>query len=128
MEEPKRQEKRRFVRIEVTVPIKYRNFKNDSVFHSNFNVGRSRDISVGGLKFSVGKHTPVDTKLDMEIELPDSMPAYVIGKVVGGEDVIINGIVHHYDRIQFVDIDKEIQDVIMKQVFEGLRKKGAKGR
>ncbi len=125
-EQPKRQEKRRFVRVELTVPVKYRNFRNDSIFRSNFNVGRSRDISVGGLKFSVSKHSPLDSKLDMEIELPDGMPAYVIGKVVGGEDVVINGITHHYDRISFVDMDKEVQDVIMKQVFESMRKKGPK--
>jgi hypothetical protein len=128
MEEPKKQEKRRFVRVEITVPVKYRSYRNDSIFRANFNVGRSRDMSVGGLKVSVSKHNPVDSKLDMEIELPDSMPAYVIGKVVGGEDVVIDGIVHHYDRISFVDMDKEIQDVIMKQIFENLRKKGPKSR
>jgi hypothetical protein len=126
MEEPKKQEKRRFVRVEITVPVKYRTFRNDSIFRSNFNVGRSRDLSVGGLKFSVSKHSPVDSKLDMEIELPDGMPAYVIGKVVGGEDYVIDGIVHHYDRISFVDMDKEVQDVIMKQVFDNLRRRGPK--
>jgi c-di-GMP-binding flagellar brake protein YcgR len=126
MEEPKKPEKRRFVRVELIVPVKYRSFRNDSIFQSNFNVGRSRDISVGGLKFAVAKHNPVNTKLDMELELPDALSAYVTGKVVGGEDVVVNGIVHRFDRITFLEMDKEVQDLIMRQVFESMRRKRTK--
>ena len=128
MEEPKRQEKRRSVRVDLTVPVKYRAFRNDSIFQSNFNVGRSKDLSVGGLRWAVAKHNPIDTKLDMELELPDDMCAYVVGKVVGGEDVVINGITHRFDRVAFLDMDKEVQDLLMRQVFDSMRRKGMKGK
>ena len=126
MEETKQPEKRRSVRVEMIVPVKYRNFRNDSIFQSNFNVGRSRDLSVGGLKFAVTKHNAVNSKLDMEIELPDALSAYVTGKVIGGEDVVINGIIHRFDRISFLEMDKDVQDLIMRQVFESLRRKRGK--
>lgn len=124
MAETKRTEKRRFPRIELNIPVKYRAFRNDSIFSSNFSVGRSKDISVGGLKLAVGKHNPVDTKLDMEIELTSNLFAYVVGKVLGGQDEEINGVTHRYDRVIFLEMDKEIKDALTRFIFEGLKKKG----
>ena len=126
MDEPRRQERRLSVRTEMTVPVKYRNFRNDPTFQRNFNVGRSRNVSIGGLKLAVAKHNQVDSKLDMEIELPAALSAYVTGKVVGGEDWVINNIIYRFDRISFLETDEEIQDLIARQIFESMRHKRGK--
>ena len=126
MEETKRAERRRFARVPLTVPVKYRAFRNDSVFHTSFNIGRTKDISMGGLKCAVSRHNPVDAKLDMEIDLSDTLSAYVVAKVVGGEDQVINGIVHRFDRVSFLEMDKDVQDLLMRLVFENMRKSGIK--
>jgi c-di-GMP-binding flagellar brake protein YcgR len=128
MAETKRTEKRRFPRIELTIPVKYRAFRNDSIFSSNFSVGRSKDISVGGLKLAVGKHNPVDTKLDMEIELTSNLYAYVVAKVLGGHDEEINGITPRFDRVIFLEMDKEIREALTRHIFEGLKKRGMNAR
>jgi c-di-GMP-binding flagellar brake protein YcgR len=122
MPEPKREERRRFVRVEMTVPVKYRTFRNSSEFQSSFNVGRSKDISVGGLKCAVSKHNPIETKLDIEIELSDTLSAYVVGKVLGGEDRVIDGIVHRFDRVTFLQMEPDVQELLMRQVFEQMRR------
>jgi c-di-GMP-binding flagellar brake protein YcgR len=123
MEEKKKTEKRRFVRVDMTIPVKYRNFKNDPILKSHFNVGRGRDISLGGLKWAVSKHNPVNSKLDMEIVLSDTLSAYVVAKVVGGENKVVDGIVHQFDRVTFLEMDQKAQNVLTRQVLEGLRKK-----
>jgi len=125
MEQTSKGEKRRFVRVDMTVPVKYRSFRNDSIFQGNFSVGKSRDISVSGLKWAVGKQNAVNTKLDMELVLSDTLSVYVIGKVVGGEDKTINGIVHRFDRVTFLEVDKDVQQVLTRQVFDALRRRGA---
>ncbi|HXL71988.1 MAG TPA: PilZ domain-containing protein [bacterium] len=124
MEETKRVEKRRFVRLETTIPVKYRACQNDSIFSGNFSVGRSKNISAGGLKLAVGRHNPIDTKLDMEMELPNNVLAYTTAKVLGGNDEQINGITHRFDRVVFLEMDDDVQGTLTRYVFEGLRKKG----
>jgi len=109
---------------EFVMPVKYRSYRNDPNFQINFNVGRSRDISVEGLLLAVGKHNPVNATLDMEVELPDGLSAYVIGKVTETVDSLVNGVMYHFDRINFLKLDKEAEDMISKKILEYIRKKG----
>jgi c-di-GMP-binding flagellar brake protein YcgR len=126
--ETKNKERRRHARVELTGPIKYRPFRNESIFKDNYSVGRINNISLGGLKFALGKHNPTESKLDMEIELSDVLSFYAVGKVVGGEDRAVDGIIHQFDRICFLEMDKEVQDLLMRLVFEYMRRSGSKAK
>ena len=128
MEAQKGQEKRRFARTDIIVPIKYRLYRNNSVFQSSFNIGKSRNLSMGGLKFAVSKHLPVGTKLDMELELSRTMGIYVVAQVVGGDDEVVNGITHRYDRVTFSEVDTEVQDLLMRLMFEIMKRNSLKNK
>jgi c-di-GMP-binding flagellar brake protein YcgR len=120
--DPKKVQNRRFVRLDIVLPVKYRRYTGNPVFQANFNVGRTINLSVGGVKLSVSTPIPIGTKLDMEIEISDSIRPYVVGKVVGGEERVIDGISRRIEKIGFVEVDKDAQDVMMKYIFEKLRK------
>jgi c-di-GMP-binding flagellar brake protein YcgR len=122
MADPKKVQKRRFVRLDIVLPVKYRRYTGNPVFQANFNVGRTINLSVGGVKLSVSTPIPSGTKLDMEIEISDSIKPYVVGKVVGGEERVIDGISRRIEKIGFVEVDKDAQDLMMKYIFENLRK------
>jgi c-di-GMP-binding flagellar brake protein YcgR len=120
--DPKKDQKRKFVRLDVVLPVKYRRYTGNPVFQANFNVGRTVNMSVGGVKLSVSTPIPIGTKLDMEIEITDSLKPYVVGKVIGGEERVIDGISRRIEKIGFVEVDKDAQDVMMKYIFDNLRK------
>jgi c-di-GMP-binding flagellar brake protein YcgR len=127
MTDNKKTQKRRFVRLDVVLPVKYRKFTGNPIFVSHFNVGRTIDLSSGGIKLSVSRPIPVGTKLDMEIELDDRTASYVPGKVLGGEDKVIDGIGRRIEKISFVDLDPDAQDMIMKFIFNNQRKQVRQG-
>lgn len=73
------QEKRRFVRIDWPVVVQYKALEEPST--QDQIVGR--DISEGGISFTVYERLAKGTKLDMQVQVPfDSMPIFVKGKVV----------------------------------------------
>ncbi|HET9869486.1 MAG TPA: PilZ domain-containing protein [bacterium] len=127
MTDNKKGQKRRFVRLNVVLPVKYRKYTGNPIFTSNFNVGRTIDLSSGGLKLSVSRPIPAGSKLDMEIELDEKTASYVAGKVLGGEDKVIDGIGRRIEKITFVDMDPEAQDLIMKFIFNNQRKQVRQG-
>lgn len=122
MAEIKKTQKRRFVRLNVILPVKYRRYTGSPVFQANFNVGRTNDLSIGGVKLNVSTPIPVGIKLDMEIELSNNNRPYVIGKVIGGEEKMVDGISHRVEKISFLDVDEDAQDIITKFIFEHQRK------
>ena len=128
MTEAKKDQKRNSVRLEVVLPVKYRRYTGNPVLNNNFNVGRTHDISIGGVKISVSTPIAVGTKLDMEIELSDDIKPYAVGKVIGGEEKIIDGISHRVEKISFLEMDSESQDMMMRYIFDNLRKEGRKDR
>ena len=126
MPEPTKDQKRKSVRLEVVLPVKYRRYTGNPVLANNFNVGRTHDISVGGVKLSVSTPIALGTKLDMEIELSDALRPYAVGKVIGGEDKVIDGIAHRIEKVSFLEMDAESQDMMMKYIFDNLRKESRK--
>jgi c-di-GMP-binding flagellar brake protein YcgR len=120
--DPKKIQKRRFVRLDAVLSVKYRRYTGNPVFQSNFNVGKTINLSVGGVKLSVSTPIPSGTKLDMEMELSESIKLYAVGKVIGGEEKMIDGISRRIEKISFLEIDKEDQDLMMKYIFNHLRK------
>jgi c-di-GMP-binding flagellar brake protein YcgR len=120
--DPKKIQKRRFVRLDAVLSAKYRRYTGNPVFQSNFNVCKTINLSVGGVKLSVSTPIPTGTKLDMELELSESVKLYAVGKVIGGEEKVIDGISRRIEKISFLEVDKEDQDLMMKYIFNHLRK------
>jgi len=81
------EEKRKFVRIDWPCIVQYKVLDEPST--QDQIVGK--DISEGGISFTVYERLPKWTRLDMQIQVPfDSMPIFTKGKVVwvrnvGGE-------------------------------------------
>jgi c-di-GMP-binding flagellar brake protein YcgR len=128
MIDPEKSQKRRFVRANIILPVKYRKFTGNAVFTDQFNIGRTNDLSIGGVNLTVSKSISVDTKLDIEIELNDKARVYVAGQVLGGEDKVIDGISRRIEKINFIEIDPEVEDVIMKFIFDHERKEVRKDK
>jgi hypothetical protein len=130
MKEPKKTEKRRAVRAQLTVPVIYRPYPGDPAGKRDAVTSHTNDISVNGLKLAVSQHHPVNTKLEMEIIFPKELgiftPARVIGNVVGSGNWKSGGIVDRFDRIAFVDVDKNAQLLILRLVFEIMKRKAVK--
>jgi hypothetical protein len=128
MKVPKRTEKRGSVRTPVSVPVKYRVYGEESALQKSFVTGHSKDISVSGLKLAVKEHNAVGTELELEIMLPRALDlhtsARVIGKVVGTDEWRVDGTVNRFDRISFVEADKNAQVLILRLVFELMKPKG----
>jgi len=131
MREPKKSEKRRSVRTPVTVPVRYRVNGEGSALQKSLMVGYSKDISVSGLRLAVEEHHPIGTELELEIVLPRALDlhtsARVIGEVVGVEEWRVDGVVTQFDRISFVEADKNAQILILRLVFE-IRRRKEKGK
>lgn len=131
MKEPKKSEKRRSVRTPVTIPVKYRINGESSALRKSFVVGHSKDISVSGLKLAVKEHHPIGTELELEIVLPRALnlpaSARVVGEVVGVDEWRVDGTVNRFDRISFVEADKNAQVLILRLVFE-IRRLKAEGK
>jgi c-di-GMP-binding flagellar brake protein YcgR len=122
MAEPKKTQKRRFVRLNVVLPVKYRKYTGNPVLRGQFNVGRTHDLSIGGIKMTVSRPIPAGTKLDMEIELDEDLRPYLVGKVLGGEEKIVDGISRRIEKVNFIEVDPEAQDMMMKFIFGHQRK------
>ena len=81
------EEKRKFVRIDWPCVVQYKVLDEPSTQDQII----GKNISEGGISFTVYERLPKWTKLDMQIQIPfDSMPIFVKGKVVwinkvGGE-------------------------------------------
>ena len=131
MREPKKSEKRRSVRTPVTVPVRYRVNGEGSALQKSLMVGHSKDISVSGLRLAVEEHHPIGTELELEIVLPRALDlhtsARVIGEVVGVEEWRVDGVVTQFDRISYVEADKNAQILILRLVFE-IRRRKEKGK
>lgn len=122
MADPKKTQKRRFVRLDVVLPVKYRKYTGNPIFRGHFNVGRTNDLSIGGIKMAVSRPLPPGTKLDMEIELDDDLRPYLVGKVLGGEDKVVDGISRRVEKVSFTEVEPEAQDMMMKFIFDHQRK------
>jgi len=127
MKIPKKIEKRGSVRTQVSIPVKYRVYGEESKLQKSFVTGHSRDISIGGLKLAVKEHDPIGTELELEIMLPRALgmhtSARVIGKVVGLDEWRVDGTVNRFNRISFVEPDKDAQVLILRLMFELMKQK-----
>lgn len=128
MAEDSKNQKRHFVRLDVVLPVKYRSYTGNPVFEDVFNVGRTYDLSSGGMKLTVSKHLKPKEKLDLELELNENSRPYIVGMVLGGEDKEIDGIQRRIEKINFVEVEPDAQEQIMRFIFEFQRKKVRKDK
>ena len=119
---------REFVRQEVVLPVKYRKYTGNSLFEDLFSVGRTLNLSSGGMMLSVGTPLKVGDKLDLEVELTDRVRVYLVGKILGGTDSEVDGVYRRVEKVEFLDMDGDTQDLIMKFIFESQRRNLRKGR
>ena len=80
---------------------------------------------MGGVKLSVSTPIPSGTKLDMEIRnIWDStrQSLMLLVKLLGEKNGLSRGISRRIEKIGFVEVDKDAQDLMMKYIFENLRK------
>lgn len=120
-------QKRAFVRLDVVLPVKYRRYTGNPVIDQNFNVGRTLNLSSGGMLLAVPKALVPNTKLDLEIEVGEGKSLYVPGVVLSGADREVDGIPRREEKINFVDVDDETQDAIMKFILEEQRRQRRRG-
>ena len=118
----KKPQKREFVRHEAVLPVKYRKYTGNPVFEDLFSVGRTLNLSSGGLMLTVGTPLKPGEKLDMELELTDRVRVYLAGKALGGEETEVDGITRRVEKVSFLDVDDDTQDIIMKFIFDSQRK------
>jgi c-di-GMP-binding flagellar brake protein YcgR len=122
------EQKRRFVRIDVILPVKYRTYTGNPLWDQNFSVGRTINLSSGGMMLAVNMALAPEAKLDMELELNDKTRLYLVGKVLGGEDMMVDGVSRRIEKINFLDLDDESRDIIMKFIFNRQRAELRKGQ
>ncbi len=122
------EQKRRFVRIDIILPVKYRNYTGNPIWDLNFSVGRTINLSSGGMMLAVNQALAPEAKLDMELELNDKTRLYLVGKVLGGEDMMVDGVSRRIEKINFLDLDDESRDIIMKFIFNRQRAELRKGQ
>jgi c-di-GMP-binding flagellar brake protein YcgR len=124
----KKLQKREFVRQEAVLPVKYRKYTGNAIFNDLFSIGRTLNISSGGMMLTVGTPLKVGDKLDLELELTEKARVFLIGKVLGGSVSEIDGVPYRIEKIEFLDIDADTEDFIMKHIFESQRRNLRKGR
>jgi c-di-GMP-binding flagellar brake protein YcgR len=124
----KKLQKREFVRQELVLPVKYRKYTGTAVFNDLFSVGRTLNISSGGMMLLVGTPLKTGDKLDVEMELTDQVRVYLVGKVLGGSDSENDGIQQRIEKIEFLNMDDDTEDLIMKYIFESQRRNLRKGQ
>jgi len=128
MPEAKKNQKRRFVRLEVVLPVKYRPYTGNPIFRGNFTTGRTSDLSSGGMSLMVSQPLTPGMKLDMELELDEQVLPYLVGKVIGGSDQMIGGVSRRIEKVSFAEMDQEAEDMIMKFIFDSQRKLARKDK
>lgn len=116
------EQKRSFVRLDVVLPVRYRSYTGNPVMEQGFNVGRTLNLSSGGMLLVVPKPLPTGAKLDLGIEIGDGKILYVPGRVLSGSDQTLEGIVRREEKIAFVDVDEETQDAVMRFILEEQRR------
>jgi len=106
-----KEDKRRFLRIKFTRPIK---IKQLGFSRTRTLSGKSKDIAVGGILFENKEEIPIGTKIQVNIPITDnSEPVLLIGTVVRLESFAPN----KYDigmTLSFKEMEKTAKDEIAK--------------
>jgi hypothetical protein len=112
-------EKRRFVRFDVSLPIKWRKITDDS---DDMIESKSKNISAGGLCLIIKEKEIYDGDiLELQIELPTGETFYLEGQVIWvSEFRIIRKVYENWYAagIEFINIYKEDRERIKEVIAE----------
>jgi len=114
------EEKRKFVRLNVNVEVRWRKLQEDA----SMIVGKNSDISANGICLLVEERFEPQDKLQLELELPNQKIVKSVGNVVWVNQF---GIVGSQDQrysmgIEFIEISDEDKQELEKFVFSSLPK------
>lgn len=108
------EERRKFVRLDTKVNVKYRVLEEGQAQESF-----SKDLSGGGIRQHLNEKLAVATPLALEIRIPDEpRPVLAEGRVVWCKEVGGEGVTNCFDAgIAFTKIDPMDQGKILKYVY-----------
>ncbi|HEX3033121.1 MAG TPA: PilZ domain-containing protein [Bacillota bacterium] len=127
-----RTQRRNFVRVDVSLQMTFFTQNEDQISFETFNT-KTRDLSGGGLRFDFDERLPLETTLDVLIDLPATgcVPAYgkvsVVGKVVRCLPIGSPARRKYSIGVEFVVVEKQDREAIIRYLFEHqrqLRKQG----
>lgn len=113
------EEKRKFVRIEWPVVVQYKTLEEP--FTKDQSIGK--DVSEGGVSFSVYERLPKGMAIDMQIQTPfDSLPIFAKGKVAW-----IKNVGEEHEKtfevgIEFIKIDLKDQKRLKEYIDNEIRR------
>lgn len=108
------EERRKFVRLDARVRVKYRVLKKGRTQESF-----TKDLSGGGIRLSINEKLAVATPLALEIKIPgEARPILAEGRAVWSREVSDEGKTGRFDTgIAFTKIDSMNQGKILKYVY-----------
>lgn len=108
------EERRKFVRLNAKVKVKYRVLKKDQAQESF-----TKDLGGGGIRLYLDEKLAVATPLALEIEIPGEVrPILAEGRVAWSKDLGGEGMRNRFDAgIAFTKIDPMDQGKILKYVY-----------
>lgn len=116
--------KRKFFRLDKIMPIKFsiKGIKDENDQEELYS-GTVSNISAGGLKFSSSEELVRDDEIEIHIFLDDySDEPYVLKARVIYSDIVANRNMNYEHRVQFIDMNLEVTEKIVKFVFKEARK------
>lgn len=120
-----RKEKRKFMRVDASVKIGYRNLGSESIGERS----ATRNLSASGVEILMEEKFPLGVLIELEIKLPEQEEAlFVIGRVVR-QDLIsntANGTDVYNTGIEFVRINVANRRRLIRYVYNTVRAKRIK--
>lgn len=135
----RKQQRRQFFRLECSTPIPYKKLTEEQIeaIRENeevlldiydaglFTSGVAMDLSGGGLRFLSNEELQTDSCILIDfafIKPEDSKGVAVLAKVISSGRRERSGVLYEH-RVEYIDIDGRIREMIIKYIFEQERKK-----
>ncbi|MBO5589385.1 MAG: PilZ domain-containing protein, partial [Anaerovibrio sp.] len=126
-EEVEKAQNREFVRVKATLPVVVRPVNQEGALEEMV-VTSSVDISGGGVCFAFKRPLPVDTKVAIELDdIPDVGLLKLMCRVARCAEIDVNGEKVYHIGTEFLSIDRNVQNRLIRYIFHLQRKGLAKG-
>ncbi|WP_303726168.1 flagellar brake protein [Anaerovibrio lipolyticus] len=126
-DEVEKAQHREFVRVKATLPVVVRPVNQEGALEEMV-VTSSVDISGGGVCFAFKRPLPVDTKVAIELDdIPDVGLLKLMCRVARCAEIDVNGEKVYHIGTEFLSIDRNVQNRLIRYIFHLQRKGLAKG-
>lgn len=111
-------DRRRFPRIPFWYIIRYKEYVPGKAHTPELLISRSKNISLGGILLETNHHYPLDTMLEIEIDVPLDTEHHVYAKIIGRvlRCVTIEKDKAYDTAIEFVSLPKEYKTNILRLI------------